>query len=1014
MSASRRIDMIKRHLSFVAFVSTSRANQTSFACPAPEPSVFERRGLRAIFVAALLTISVSRLAAQTPPFVVGPSSPLIVGGNPSAVAVSDVNGDGKLDILALGSRDGRLSMLKGDGNGGFDSGWIAQYATPSLLTSMVVEDFNGDGSPDFLLGYHAHSPVLSLSGHTIYVFPGTSNGGSDSLAAGDFNGDGNLDFASAGRTGVSVLLGALLNGTKTSLTFRESFSTALPYIGKESVAVGDFNRDRKLDLAVNNPAGVTVLLGDGTGKFSVVPDSPFPGGGTGTGNLVVGDFNWDGRLDLASAGPGGVTVLLGDGTGKFTTAPGSPFAAATGSSNAFVAVGDFTGDGVPDLVLTNTVSNNVRLLLNDRTGNFMAGPDPAPTGPYPAAVAVGDLNRDGMPDLAVANKISDVTPATGNVTVLLMNDLNRLTSNPRSVKFYARAGQASPGAIRVAIESPTSGVTYTATSDQPWLTTNPSFNVTGQSSSVALRAKALSDSQAPMPAGTYSGTIQVAAPGFFGSRVDVTLLVANPSGRLRTASSPVAGSKPAAVAVGDFNLDGYEDLAVANWGSYRVTVLLGDGKGGFATASSTETGVNPAAVAVGDFNRDGKPDIAVAVFNMGELRLLLGDGTGNFTLTLIRSAFVGCDPMSLAVGDFNGDDKLDVAVQDGGEDPKASPAPIVLLGDGKGQFSGGIGDGFDCIYKPEGTSFHAAVAVGDFNGDGRLDLVSVGTNGNNVKLLLGDGTGKFTAVQGPYVSGSNPGSVVVEDFNGDGKQDLAVGDTLAGVTVLLGDGPGVFTAAPGSPFLTRFAIQSLAVGDFNGDGRPDIAVDASTVGDFNGDFRLDIAASNGVTVLLGDGNGTFTTPLGTGWFALETVNSLLPASMAVGDFNQDGRPDLAVPGNSGDRISVLLGDAAVTKSVLTTSAGSTILYGMPVSLSLTVSPAGTAFNEPMGQVTFYDGATSLGTVTQTTSTYAFNVAYLAPGFHTLSAKYAGNARSVGSTSNTITIYVEARRISSPK
>src|SRR5205814_2013489 len=105
-------------------------------------------------------------------------------------------------------------------------------------------------------------------------------------------------------------------------------------------------------------------------------------------------------------------------------------------------------------------------------------------------------------------------------------------------------------------------------------------------------------------------------------------------------------------------------------------------------------------------------------------------------------------------------------------------------------------------------------------------------------------------------------------------------------------------------------------------------------------------------------------------------------------------------------VTLLLGDAAVTKSTLSTTATGTVAFGTAVPLTLKITPVGVAFNEPSGAVTFYEGATALGTLTQTTSTYQFNAVNLARGAHTLSAKYAGNARSVGSTSNSITIQVQ--------
>jgi hypothetical protein len=284
-------------------------------------------------------------------------------------------------------------------------------------------------------------------------------------------------------------------------------------------------------------------------------------------------------------------------------------------------------------------------------------------------------------------------------------------------------------------------------------------------------------------------------------------------------------------------------------------------------------------VAAGDFNGDRKLDVAVTNTDDNNVTVLLGDGTGNLPVALGPFP-AGCGPASIAMGDFNEDGKPDLAVQDAA--PSGSPTPIVLLGDGIGRFSSRSSAACNQSTAPG----RASVAVGDFNGDGKQDLAAVSNFGGLV-VLLGDGAGNFTAVPNSPAVGSDRGLVVVEDFNGDGKQDLALGGTAGGVMLLLGDGAGGFTAAPSSPFLTGFVIQSLAVGDFDGEGWPDLAVQDG---------------SNGVTVLLGDGTGNFTTPSGAGWFAVGPVSSTGPSSMAVADFNGDGRPDLAVPANSSNNV----------------------------------------------------------------------------------------------------------------
>ena len=318
------------------------------------------------------------------------------------MAVADVNGDGKPDIVSAGyittSRNQVFVKLAGDGKGGLkflQSSEVNLLPAGTMISCMAVADFNGDGTPDILRGLNNGGPYLV--GTAAEPIQGTLSGGSDSFAVGDFNGDGKLDFASVGKPGISVQLG---HGTGT---FTESFSAALTHASQQYVSAGDFNGDGKLDLAVGNPSGVTVLLGDGTGKFTMVTGSPFMGIGPDHGNLTVADFNGDGKPDLASASSLGVAILLGDGMGKFAVAPGSPFAANLGSTDAPTAVGDFNADGVPDLVLGSNASPNVTVLLNDGTGKFTAAAS-VRTGTWARLLAVADFNGDGMPDIAAQHK----------------------------------------------------------------------------------------------------------------------------------------------------------------------------------------------------------------------------------------------------------------------------------------------------------------------------------------------------------------------------------------------------------------------------------------------------------------------------------------------------------------------------------------------------------------------------------------------------------------------------------
>jgi len=329
------------------------------------------------------------------------------------------------------------------------------------------------------------------------------------------------------------------------------------------------------------------------------------------------------------------------------------------------------------------------------------------------------------------------------------------------------------------------------------------------------------------------------------------------------------GSSPQSVAIGDFNGDGKADLAVANFYG-TVSVLLGNGDGTFQAAVNYNVAGNPQSLAVADFDDNGTADLAVANGVGNNVSVLLGNGDGTFQSAV--SYNVASDLRSLAVGDFNGDGKADLAVAS-----YASGVVSVLLGNGDGTFQTRVN------YNVGGNLY--SVTVGDFNGDGRADLVVGHLNSNSVSVLLGQGDGTFkTAVN--YNAGTDPLAVAVGDVNGDGNADLVVANTGGSVTVLLGNGDGTFRAAVN--YNGGINPVFVGIGDFNGDGKADIAVANQSTG------------SNNVSVLLGNGDGTFQS-------AVKYTAGGGPVSLAVGDFSGDGVSDLAVANIDSNNVSILLG-----------------------------------------------------------------------------------------------------------
>ena len=659
------------------------------------------------------------------------------------------------------------------------------------------------------------------------------------------------------------------------------FVDAAEYMAGEyptAVAVADFNGDGELDLVVVNSdcpslecvsgpgqGSVSILLGKNDGTFA--PEVEYPVGSHPTA-VVVGDFNGDGIPDLAVTNYGGgkvdtVSVLLGKGDGTF--APHVDY--STGLGPYDLATADFNGDGKLDLVVTNYGDlgggSSFSILLGEGDGTFLPHQD-YPTEGGPFAVAVADFNKDGRADLAI--------------TTYLNQSVQLFLGNGDGTFREGQSYLSLPGSIAVGdfngdgnidIVNAIDGVNYvTVLLGNGDGTFQPAISYPAAGSPGALAV------------GDFNGDGKLDIAAANSNESSVSILLGNGDGTFQPAEKLFGtGYVPNGIAVGDFSARGVDDLVTSNWYSNNVSVLLGNGDGGFQARKDFNTGLYDTSVAVSDLNGDGKLDLVNATSGGSGISVLLGNGDGTFQAAVNYPAGY---PVQIAVADLNGDGKPDLAVAEYNSDGEGDcvGAVVVMLGKGDGTFKKPIhyGPVQGCI---------SSVAVGDFNRDGRLDLVvtvDTGTLGR-VAVLLGNGDGTF-GVPMEYEVGENPGMVVVGDFNRDGKDDLAVSNFLSNaVSVLLGNGDGTFRRQV--TYATGNGPGSIAAGDLNSDGKLDLVT----------------ANSNGtVTVLLGKGDGTFQTQMEGA--ALEPSIS----SIAIADLNGDGKPDLVTASSPKSVISVLLGN----------------------------------------------------------------------------------------------------------
>jgi photosystem II stability/assembly factor-like uncharacterized protein len=639
----------------------------------------------------------------------------------------------------------------------------------------------------------------------------------------------------------------------------------------------------------------------------------------------------------------------------------------TGSVPFSVNIGDIDGDGKPDLVLANKTSNNVSVLLNTSTsGNvsFAAKVDFA-TGLAPYSVSIGDIDGDGKPDLAVPNNNSNT------VSVL------RNTSTPGSVSFATNVDFATdikPRSVSIGdIDGDGKPDLAVATYNNSIVSVFRNTSTTGSLSF---------DSRVDFTTGTYpcsvsigdidgDGKVDLATANYAGYSVSV-LRNTSSSGSVSFATNVdfTTGSTPQSVSIGDIDGDGKADLAVANMTDNTVSVLRNNSSTGnvsFATKIDYATGIYPYSVNLGDVDGDGKVDLAVANYSDYTVSVLRSTcSSGNLSFDSKADFPTGSNPVSVSIGDIDGDGKPDLAVANMMDYTVSvirqiiAPPTITSFTPESGTIGSSVtitGTNFNAttaqnivffgatqavVTAASATSLTVTVPLGATYQYLSVTNLATGLTAYSLKPFVVTLAGSVSfATKADFTTGSAPQAISIGDVDGDGKADLAVVNSSSStVSVLLNtSSSGSVSFATKADFATGTSPRSLSIGDIDGDGKADLAVAnygnhrvsvflntsisgsvsfaakvnfttgtnprSVSIGDIDGDGKVDLAVANYTSNTVSVFRNTSISGSLNFDTKLDFATGVRPYSVSIGDIDGDGKADLAVANYTSNTVSVL-------------------------------------------------------------------------------------------------------------
>ncbi len=912
----------------------------------------------------------------------------LVATRPGAFAWADYDQDGDQDLLVAGrdrvanSSPPRTRLYENTPSGFLEVGaGLVNVGTKDDFIagpSATIEwgDFDQDGDPDLYIG--GHNDRLPNNTYVARIYENEGDGEFQEVGAGitgrangaadwgDYDNDGDLDLIVTGRrenddAGQTTLYRNDGAGEFTPV------NAGLTDVWKSSVDWGDVDNDGRLDLIIagqnnNSVASTTIYRNEGGGSFQSlqtgVPDL------TDEGEAEFGDYDQDGNLDLAIAGntrnsQRSGAIYQGDGTGNFTK-----LNAGIVDLRGDVAVewGDMEGDGDLDLLMAGPDPNgNRKTVLYRNVGNtsFVDAEAGLPD-VWDVDAEWGDINGDGTLDLALLGSEGGFTNLTavyrsdGDGSPVVASNLG-VASELRDVDLTWTASPSEDGDVvgynvyrdTAPIDSSAgpSGMTPVATVDTPATSyTDASAEIgtqyhyrvaaldssdlesgfTAEVTATPIQPLVVSgftpesgapDTSVTIYGGGFSTTASENTVTFGSATATVTnatqnsLTVTVPSGvvgpmtltvekdgesvtaarrftalQARTNVRSLTGTdvgldglRNGSVALGDLDGDNHIDVAMVGegaGGTPTTRLYENNGDGTYTAMDAGLTGVTDGSVALGDLDGDNHLDVVIAG-NKDDgtpvTKIYSNDGSGAFTE--INTSLTGVRNGSVALGDLNGDNRIDLAIT--GTNASGTPTTTLYSNDGGGSFTA-MNAGLTDLTN-------GSVALGDLNGDNHIDVALLGEQADGTpttRLYQNDGSGSFSALSS--LTGRTNGSVALGDLNGNNMLDVAVVGEEAGgtptTTLYTNDGGGSFSAMNAG--LTGVRNGSVLLGDLNGNNRIDIAL-SGTDADGNGVLNAYRNTPDGWTAV-GPGPITFVPQRG---------------GMAFGDAEGDGDLDLVAVGN---------------------------------------------------------------------------------------------------------------------